>query len=795
MTSKAEDLVANMGAMAGALPGEDGAADVLKGLETGGGGPTVVGGAPTVPVVPVGSPGPQPKRDYSRTPARPPVSQSKLSEVFLRHGPEKDPNFVVSLFKIYPKLHAGDGGWVEDYYHPITEGTIRERFPDGGRFEVVIKGSHPRTREPGHVLESVLVDVAAAPKLDRDHSRRGGAYDRMIERARGGGYPPQNGSGVQQPQVTVQPDNSATTMAFQALRDVLSSSSSGKDAMIEQLRDLVNKPQQHGLDPTTVQSLIDANEAQKAAAQARYESMLTEERERATRDMERATNRLERQLEDERAARTRSEEDWRRREEQLRDRFEREVTTLRSQLEDERKEHQRVVDRLEDNQKDTIRRMESNHQQQVDRLTNDAKEEMRRVSSSHSEEMKRLQHNMETRIEQIERSKSEAVTLERERAKMETSQITALAQNQVDNITRQTETSTTHMRELQEAIRVADQTRAETAATQLQHEIERLRDEKRRAEDDARRYREKADENTDPISSVMKYKDMVDTVGSLFGGGETAIVPADGGGDDGVIGRIERIMDTRFGQRAGEIAGAVLGNVLSGGGAGAAPGGPARPQGPMPPTPVAQPLPQPMPQPVQQPTPPPPNAVSRPQTAPKTPGRAAPVPPPPQTASQPSQTPSGPLDGNVDQQIETALYGDGSPPPPAPPTPAPGTPGASAHPGMSTGDNPPPQPPAQQQQSGEDEMEAGIRQINAWVNVAEQMIEQGAPMEAFIPSMLQGLPPAALEGFVQHPIELVVAEVKQFVQTRGIIESEQGIMYLKQAQAVLRQSVPGQQPG
>jgi hypothetical protein len=78
-----------------------------------------------------------------------------LSEMFLRYGPEKDPNFIVSLFK-----HAGDGGWVEDFHYPISEKDIRDRYPEGGRFQVVIKGSHPRTQQPGHVKEQVIVDVA-----------------------------------------------------------------------------------------------------------------------------------------------------------------------------------------------------------------------------------------------------------------------------------------------------------------------------------------------------------------------------------------------------------------------------------------------------------------------------------------------------------------------------------------------------------------------------------------------------------------------------------------------------------
>ncbi len=85
-------------------------------------------------------------------------------------------------------------------------------------------------------------------------------------------------------------------------------------------------------------------------------------------------------------------------------------------------------------------------------------------------------------------------------------------------------------------------------------------------------------------------------------------------------------------------------------------------------------------------------------------------------------------------------------------------------------------------------MEEGIKRVNAWVIQAEQMIEQNVPLEAFIPAMMQGLPQEAIEGFVNYPIEAVIGEVKGYVQTRGIIDSPQGIAYLKQVQVVLRQN-------
>ena len=287
--SKAEELVQNLGAITAGVLEEDGETP-YSGNSTG------------VPVMSV----PPSLRNRGGTnetrgvAAHPLIPQSKLSELWLRYGPEKDPNFVVSLYKLYPRTHVGDGGWVKDFYEPIGEGDIRNLFPDGGRFLVAVKGSHPRTGEPGHEKAQVTVDIATAPKgrePSQPFPRRRSYLDSMGEDEEGYSPRRQRFQPPPPPPVHVQPDNT-TTMAFQTLRDVLNSSSSGKDAMISQLRELLEKPGRSGLDPSTVQSLIDANEAQKAAIASRHDSQLTEERERATRDLERATSRLERQLED-----------------------------------------------------------------------------------------------------------------------------------------------------------------------------------------------------------------------------------------------------------------------------------------------------------------------------------------------------------------------------------------------------------------------------------------------------------------------------------------------------------------
>ena len=334
---------------------------------------------------------------------------------------------------------------------------------------------------------------------------------------------------------------------------------------------------------------------------------------------------------------------------------------------------------------------------------------------------------------------------------MSTEQIASLAQNQVDNITKQTETSTTHMRQLQDAIRMADQTKSETLSLQMQHEIERLRDEKRRADDDARRYRDKAEEHTDPIASVMKYKDMVDTVGALFGGvEETALVPA-GAADDGIIGRVERLMDTRFGQRAGEIAGAVLGNML-------------------------QPKPPQQPQQLQQPMAPTP--IQQPQQLVQAPQQPA-APKPPQQPLQAATGPVGPLSGDINMDIESALYGaPGSHG--GPPAPAPAGPPTPAHPAMAGGPPPAASPPA-----GES-LDESLARVNAWVTEAEAMIEQNAPIEGFVEAMSRNLPPEALQGFISFPIEAVVAEVTGSLKTRGVLGSPAGIAYLTRVQQALQ---------
>ena len=849
-----EDMVANLGNMtAGMLEGEGGGAlqgyEALQQQQILQGNTSSTGSVPVMPITP-----PQPRRsgvqDTSRTASVPVIPQSKLSEMFLRYGPEKDPNFMVSLFKLYPLKHAGDGGWVEDFHYPISEKDIRDRYPDGGRFQVVIKGSHPRTQQPGHVKEQVTVDVASTPQVIGGMAarRRRGLYDDVIG-DNGAGYPRRRQAGMpsipqQPPQVTVTPDNSATTMAFETLRDVLSSRTSGKDEMITQLRGLLDQPGRSGLDPSTVQSLIDANEAQKAAIASRHESQMTEERERATRDLERATSRLERQLDDERAGRNRAEEDSRRREEQIRERFEREITLLRTQLDDERNDNQRQTLRADENLRDTIKRMEAQHLAQMDRVSSEAKAnverattdarvtvervsgdskaavdraledskqtverltidhraEVARLTSTHAEELKRVRHDLESRVELAERSKDEAVkmlerskedalAIERERSSMMIEQTSSNARQQMDSVTRQAETSNEHMRQMSEINAKAQEASAMTMRQNLEFQLQREQEDRRRAELDARKFRDKAEEAHDPISSLTKYKDVVDTVGSFFGTGsdEHSIIPHDEEKDTSIWGRVESLMDSRFGQRAGEIAGAIFASMLQRQQQMLQPGMPQpgpQLQQPMPPTPRQQ----------QMPSQGMPGMSMSPQGMPQ-PGMTSQQIPMPQPQPGPTAGPA-PTAAEVEAQIEEVLYGGpagtqtGAPGPALQPQPAPvpqqpqGPQPTTAHPAMQGGQKLEPI-------NAPNALDNALLRVKMWVKSIEDHIENGTPPERVVETLGNELPPEAIQGFTQFPVEVVIQEVlANGIENRGIISSEKGVAYLTEVQALLRKTVP-----
>ena len=83
-------------------------------------------------------------------------------------------------------------------------------------------------------------------------------------------------------------------------------------------------------------------------------------------------------------------------------------------------------------------------------------------------------------------------------------------------------------------------------------------------------------------------------------------------------------------------------------------------------------------------------------------------------------------------------------------------------------------------------LEEGQRRLTAWVEMTEQNITNNAPAETVAQSMIEQLPPEALEGFVQYPVEAVLAEVSSYVQHSGVLTSPEGIDYLKRVQALMR---------
>lgn len=661
--------------------------------------------------------------DYSRTPARPMRTGKSLSELFLRYSPERDSNFLVSVSRTFPQTSAGTSGFLDEFVQPINEAYIKQRW-GGGRYEVVIKGSHPKTHEPGHICESLTVNIAGPPKDDdSDNSSRrtstniftGSSYPRR--------YQPQYG---QQPYQQQQQGQDASTLMAQTLRDVLASSTSGKDAMINQLRELISKPGHSGLNPETVQQLVDSHEMHKSAMQSRYESQLAEQREQYTRDIERSTRRLEQQLEDERAARNRNEEDARRREDNQRERYEREIAQLQQKLEEERKDSQRLLDRMETQYKDSLRRAEELHKDEVSRLRYDLEKRV-----EHAERAK------DEAIRQIERSKDDALKLESERSKMLIDKVTDDARRQMDMLTRQSEETKAHLEQLRDMGVNAEKTRADSLADQLRFQLNFESEGRRKAEEDARRYQHKAEMQEDPVQQLTKYKSLVDTLGSFFGAEETSIIPAGDVKDNSLWGRVERLANTRFGQRAGEVVGAVAGSTfqrLAASGQAASPQmSRSMPAG----------LPPQMPQQQQQ--------------------------MPPQMPRQMPQQPMPSSGADVQAQLAEALYGsEGRPQRPT---------------------RPQPMPQQQQPQSPVGVPEEALARVKEWVNSVEEHIELNTDPAIIASKLNTDLPPFAVAGLIQNPIEGIVAEIVQFVpENRGIITSEKGIEYLKKVQEVVRQA-------
>ena len=145
------------------------------------------------------------------------------------------------------------------------------------------------------------------------------------------------------------------------------------------------------------------------------------------------------------------------------------------------------------------------------------------------------------------------------------------------------------------------------------------------------------------------------------------------------------------------------------------------------------------------------------------------------------QRPGGPAPQPRPGQAPTASEALAAPLPTGGPPPQ-ATPGVEVNElGYATA---PPQPQPQDQ---------GLARIERWVAAVEGHIQSGSPPEAVASSLVQDLPPDAAQSLVQNPIEAIVQEITAFVKTQGILESPQGIAYLKQVQQVLRQAVQAAQ--
>jgi hypothetical protein len=83
-----------------------------------------------------------------------------------------------------------------------------------------------------------------------------------------------------------------------------------------------------------------------------------------------------------------------------------------------------------------------------------------------------------------------------------------------------------------------------------------------------------------------------------------------------------------------------------------------------------------------------------------------------------------------------------------------------------------------------------LLRVRMWVQAIEDHIENNTPPERIVENMANELPAEAIGPFVTFPVESIIQEILgNGIETRGVINSERGIAYLKQVQSILKTRV------
>lgn len=79
-----------------------------------------------------------------------------------------------------------------------------------------------------------------------------------------------------------------------------------------------------------------------------------------------------------------------------------------------------------------------------------------------------------------------------------------------------------------------------------------------------------------------------------------------------------------------------------------------------------------------------------------------------------------------------------------------------------------------------------LLRVKLWVQSVEEAISTGVPPQVVADQLHVEVPPEAYNGFLMAPVESTVQELVSFAtDNQGIINSEKGIRYLKEVQAIL----------
>jgi hypothetical protein len=449
----------------------------------------------------------------------------RLAELFIKHNPASDVNFKVTVERISQKTVSGQmvqGGYVGEFPDVITEKDIYNNF-GGGKFLVILTGSHPKTYAPDYEIDRTVVQIEGAPRIageligghqnrdDRQPWSRDRQTPLMINQPQQDSVSPFLAqtvkelafSGRNQPQQTQQPQ--------------------GLDPNL--LSVILQQREKSGIDPSTYHTAINNFNAQKEAIQAKHQaelSSLKEQlssdynrlKEQTSADYERMKSRLEGMAEEERRQAQIKAESSERTSQSTITRIEEDLRRERARYEDERKDFERKIDRLKD----------------------DHTSELRRIEDSHKEELRRLDSSNQDRL-----------NIEQQRSDIQRQSIENTAKSSVEGLQKYFELT-----------KKSDESHFESSKKMLEWQVDRESEDRKKAERELEHARREVEKKEDLPTQLTKIKSLTDMVADFAGlGQETAIVPT----GDSTFDKIQGLLSTPAGKKAGEVAGAILGGV------------------------------------------------------------------------------------------------------------------------------------------------------------------------------------------------------------------------------------------